>query len=208
MITPVQTGHEGQWVNSPDLRTFDLLALKQTLAVQTAKRSKYSRLLSLHVDSMFSCDRGFKTVKCAFYHTSKPSCNLTQPIPLLKTRRKKKITSWSPKFGRKRHPSAGRDWPRGKGQSDTDKITVNKRSVGWTQERTGRCAPKEARWHTVGMGWAEDARVTRSDYSDWMVGAIIFTHESRFRVTLRSASDGRWDGRRSAGTWGHLELRG
>lgn len=90
MITPAQTGYEGQWVNSPDLRTFDLLAQKQTLAVQTAKRSKYSRLLSLHVGSMFSCDRGFKTVKCAFYHTSKRSCNLTQPMSLLKTRKKKK----------------------------------------------------------------------------------------------------------------------
>lgn len=40
-------------MNLPDLRTFDLLAPMQTLAVQIAKSSKYNSPLSLHVDSMF-----------------------------------------------------------------------------------------------------------------------------------------------------------
>lgn len=40
-------------MNLPDLRTFDLLAQMQTLAVHIAKSSKYKSPLSLHVDSMF-----------------------------------------------------------------------------------------------------------------------------------------------------------
>lgn len=58
-------------MNLPDLRTFDFLAQKQTLAVHIAKRSKYKRLLSLHVDSMSSSGRNFKMFKCSFYHECK-----------------------------------------------------------------------------------------------------------------------------------------
>lgn len=67
--------YKGQRVNSPDLRGLDLLAQKQMLAVHIAKRSKYKRLLSLHVDSISSSGRKFKTVKCSFYHTFIRACN-------------------------------------------------------------------------------------------------------------------------------------
>lgn len=70
-IGKVKNGSVGK--NSPDLRAFDLLAQKQTLAVHIAKRSKYKRLLSLHVDSMSSSGQKFKTLKWTFHHTFRRS---------------------------------------------------------------------------------------------------------------------------------------
>lgn len=46
--------YKGQRLNSPDLRTFDLLAEKQREAANIERRSKYKRLLPFHVDSISS----------------------------------------------------------------------------------------------------------------------------------------------------------
>lgn len=72
--------YEGQCVNLPDLRTFDLLAQMHTLAVHIAKSSKYNSPLSLHVDSMFYLVVGVSR-RSNVHFTARPSApaNFTEP---------------------------------------------------------------------------------------------------------------------------------
>lgn len=64
-------------LNLPDLRTLDLRAQKPTLAAHTTKRSKYNRVLSLHVGSMSFSGRTAQSVSCSCL-THRSVCHCTR----------------------------------------------------------------------------------------------------------------------------------
>lgn len=97
--------YKGQRLNSPDLRTFDLLAEKQREAANIERRSKYKRLLPFHVDSIFPLAVESLTRSNVHCLTLKPVGNCGSFLWSL----------FSSELERKRHPSADGECPRGKG---------------------------------------------------------------------------------------------
>lgn len=143
--------YEGQRLNSPDLRTLDLLADKQREAANIERRSKYKRLLPFHVDSIFfppaveSLTRS--NVHCL---TLKPVGNCGSFLWSL----------FSSELERKRHPSADGECPRGKGSYALilRRLQSAKDQPVWTDGQTSTQLRQVCR-RTVGEGRPGDARL-------------------------------------------------
>lgn len=93
---------------------------------------------------------------------------------------------------------------RGQLRFDTEKITLCKRSACWTEGHTStQRAPTGVRAGS-GNGRPGDARLQHLSGGHRHFYARVW----RLRVTPRRATGKRRDGQASAGTWGHLEIRG
>lgn len=127
--------YKGQRLNSPDRRTFDLLAEKQREAANIERRSKYKRLLPFHVDSIFSPGgRKFNPVKCSLFDTQ--ACRKLWILPLLFVF----IRTGTQTPSKRRRRVSQR---KGQLRFDTDKITVCKRSAGLDGRTDGRAVLRQ-----------------------------------------------------------------
>lgn len=174
-------GCTGQRLNSPDLRTFDLLAEKQREAANIERRSKYKRLLPFHVDSIFSPGgRKFNPVKCSLFDTQARRKLWILPLVFVFIR-----TGTQPPSKRRRRVSQRK----GQRRFDTEKITVCKRSAG-LDGRTDVHAARSDR--CAGGRWERGVPATHG-YNTWVAVDIVnFTHGSgvvAWRSAERQTSD-------------------